>query len=42
MGYCPIAAPPWADLKKSPSFLEGKEAAGSNAIEEYGKSWALA
>lgn len=43
MGYCPTAAPPWEDLKKSPSLTEeGEEATGSDEIEGYGKSWALA
>lgn len=43
MGYCPTAAPPWEDLKKNPSLTEeGEEAIGSDEIEGYGKSWALA
>lgn len=42
-GLLPTAAPPWGNLKKSPSVTrEGEEAAGSDDIEGYGTSWALA
>lgn len=42
-GLLPYTAPPWGDLKKSPTVTrEGEEPAGSDAIGGYGKSCALA